>query len=122
MTSARHRQAINAAQYGLKSREIETDRLKSQAALDFITAYLDLLESEKLLQVAREEVQQYEAHKKDTEARFRAGVVTKNEVLQADVTLADSRQRLLTAENLRSLRESKLNSLLLRPLNERDSA
>jgi outer membrane protein len=110
--------SINAAQYGLTSRVIETSRTKSQAALDFITSYLDLLESEKLLQVAKEEVQQYEAHKKDAEARYGAGVVTKNEVLQANVTLADSRQRLVTAENLRSFRESKLNSLLLRPLNE----
>ncbi len=110
--------SISAAQHGLKSREIETDHIKSEAALDFTIAYLDLLESEKLLQVAREEVQQYEAHKKDTESRFAAGVITKNEVLQADVTLADSRQRAVTAENLRSLRESKINSLLLRPLNE----
>jgi outer membrane protein TolC len=110
--------SIGAAQYGLKAREIETDHQKSQAALDFIIAYLGLLESDKLLQVAREEVQQHEAHRKDAEARYSAGVITKNEVLQADVTLADSRQRAVTAENLRSLRESKINSLLLRPLNE----
>lgn len=110
--------SISAAQHGLKARELETGRTINQAALDFITAYLDLLESDKLLQVAGEEVRLYEAHKKDTEARFRAGVITRNEVLQADVTLADSRQRLLTAENLRSLRESRINSLLLRPLNE----
>jgi outer membrane protein len=109
---------VNAAEYNLKSSEIETSRQKSAAALDFIIAYIDLLESDKLLQVAGEEVKNYEAHKKDTEARFSAGVITKNEVLQVDVTLADSRQRLLTAENLRSLRESKLNSLLLRPLND----
>lgn len=109
---------IDAAKYGLKAREIGTDRLKNQAALDFITVYLDLLESEKLLQVAREEVLQYEAHKKDAEVRYQAGVITKNEVLQADVTLADSRQRLLTAENLRAIRESKINSLLLKPLND----
>ena len=110
--------SIDAAQYGLQAREIMTDRSKNQAALDFITAYLDLLESEKLLTVATEEVTRYEAHKKDTEIRYRAGVITKNEVLQVNVTLADSRQRLLTAENLRSLRESKINSLLLKPLND----
>jgi outer membrane protein TolC len=39
-------------------------------------------------------------------------------VLQADVTLSDSRQKLLTEDNLRSLRASKVNSLLLRPLND----
>lgn len=110
--------SVGAAEYGLKSREIEIDRVKNQAALDFIVAYLDLLESEKLLQVSKEEVQQYEAHKKDTQSRFAAGVITKNEVLQAEVTLADSLQRAVSAENLRSLRESRINSLLLRPLNE----
>jgi outer membrane protein len=110
--------SIDAAQYGLKASEVATDRSKNQSALDFITAYLDLLESEKLLTVASEEVDRYEAHKKDTDIRYRAGVITKNEVLQVNVTLADSRQRLLSAENLRSLRESKINSLLLKPLND----
>lgn len=110
--------SVGAAEYGRKSREIEIDRVKNQAAMDFIVAYLDLLESEKLLQVSKEEVQQYEAHQKDTQSRFAAGVVTKNEVLQAEVTLADSRQRAVSADNLRSLRESRINSLLLRPLNE----
>ncbi len=110
--------SIDAAKYGLKAREIETQRTRNQTARDFIIAYLDLLEADKLLQVAKEEVQSYEAHKKDTEAMYSAGVVTKNEVLQADVTLADSRQRLVSAENLRSIRASKINSLLLKPLND----
>jgi len=110
--------SINASQSGLKARQIEIDRTRSQAAFDFTIAFLDLLEAEKLLKVAAEEVTRYEAHKKDTEARFKAGVVTRNEVLQADVLLADSRQRLLTADNLRSLRASKINSLLMRPLND----
>jgi outer membrane protein TolC len=110
--------SIDAAQYGLKAREIMTGQSKNQAALDFIIAYLDLLEAEKLLTVSQEEIKQYEAHKKDTETRYRAGVITKNEVLQVNVTLADSQQRLLTSENLCSLRESKINSLLLKPLND----
>ena len=110
--------SIDAAKYGLKAREIMTGQSKNQAALDFIIAYLDLLEAEKLLTVSQEEIKQYEAHKKDTETRYRAGVITKNEVLQVNVTLADSQQRLLTAENLCSLRESKINSLLLKPLND----
>ncbi len=54
--------------------------------------------------------------------QFRRGtlqiVCHQTEVLQSEVTLADSRQRRVTAENLRSLRESKINSLLLKPLND----
>jgi outer membrane protein TolC len=110
--------SIDSAQYGLKARESETRRARNRSALEFIIAYYNLLEAEKLLQVAVEEVKQYEAHKHDAEVRFSAGVVTRNEVLQADVTLANSRQRYLTAENLRSLQASRVNSLLLRPLNE----
>jgi outer membrane protein TolC len=110
--------SIDAAKYGLRAREIETRRAKNRAALEFILSYCDLLEAEKLLRVAGEEVQRYEAHKKDADARYGAGVVTKNEVLEADVKLADSRQRYLTADNLRSFRASRLNSLLLRPLND----
>ncbi|HEX9021326.1 MAG TPA: TolC family protein [Nitrospirota bacterium] len=110
--------SIDAAKYGLKAREIETSRTRNQAARDFIGAYLDLLESEKLLQVANEEVQLFEAQKHDAEARYSAGVITRNDVLQADVTLADSRQRAVTADNLRSVRASRINSLLLKPLND----
>ncbi len=110
--------SINAAEFDAKTREIETVRAKNRAALEFIIAYCDLLEAEKLLAVAGEDVQRYETHKQDAQARYDAGVVTRNEVLQADVTLADARQRYLTADNLRSLRASRINSLLLRPLND----
>ncbi len=110
--------SIDAAKYGLKAREIETQRARNRAALEFIIAYYDLLEAEKLLQVAAEDVQRYEAHQKDAQVRYSAGVVTKNEVLEADVKLADSQQQYLTADNLRSIRASRVNSLLQRPLND----
>jgi outer membrane protein len=110
--------SVSSAQYGLKAREAGTFRTRNRAALEFISAYFDLLEAEELLKVAQEEVTRYEAHRKDAEARLRAGVVTRNEVLQTNVMLADSKQRLLTAENNRALRASKLNSTLMRPLND----
>jgi outer membrane protein TolC len=110
--------SLDVAQYNLKAREIETRRARNRSALEFVLAYYDLLEAEKLLQVASDEVTRYEAHKHDAEVRYSGGVVTKNEVLQAEVSLADSRQRFLVAENVRSLRSSRINSLLLRLLNE----
>ncbi len=110
--------SVDAAQYELKAREIETQRARNRAALEFVLAYYDLLDAEKLLQVAGEDVERYEAHQKDVGVRYDAGVVTKNEVLEADVKLADARQQYLTADNLRSLRASRINSLLQRPLND----
>jgi outer membrane protein len=110
--------AINAARYGAMAREIETRRARNRSALEFIFAYYNLLESEKLLAVADEEVKRYEAHLKDAQDRYGAGVVTKNEVLQAEVTLADAKQRYLSEEHERSIRASRINSLLLKPLDE----
>lgn len=110
--------SISAAQFGLKAREAGTFRIRNRAAVEFIVAYCDLLEAEELLKVARDEVTRYEAHRKDAAARHKAGVVTRNEVLQADVLLADSKQRLLTAGHNQSLRTSRINSILMRPLNE----
>lgn len=110
--------SIDAAKAGLHAREVEAQRARNRAALEFILAYFDLLQTEKLLQVAADEVKQYEAHRHDAEVRLSAGVVTRNELLQAEVALADSRQRFLVAENDRSLRASRINSLLLRPLND----
>jgi len=110
--------SISAAQYGLKAREAGTFRMRNRSALEFIVAYFDLLEADELLKVAQEEVTRYEAQRKDAAARLKAGVVTRNEVLQAEVLLADSKQRLLTAENTRALRASRINSVLMRPLND----
>jgi len=110
--------SITTAKENLRARETGTFRTQNRSALDFLYAYYDLLEADDLLKVAQEEVVRYEAHKKDAEARMKAGVITRNEVLQADVVLADSKQRFLTAENNRSLRASRVNSVLLRPLNE----
>ena len=110
--------SVSAARENLRAREAGTFRSRNRAALEFISSYFDLLEAEHLLKVAQEEVVRYEAHQKDAEARLKAGIITRNEVLQAGVVLADSRQRLLTAENNRSLRASRVNSILLRPLND----
>jgi outer membrane protein len=110
--------SITAAQEGLRSREAGSLRTRNRAALEFISAYFDLLEADELLKVAQEEATRYEAHRNDAEARFKTGVVTRNEVLESDVMLADSKQRLLTAENGRVIRASRVNSLLLKPLND----
>ena len=109
---------IRAARFGLRAKNLDTVRVRNLVALDFALAYLDLLETDKMLGVARHEVNRFEAHLKDTEAMYKEGVITKNDLLQAEVVLSDARQRFLRTENSRALRASRINSLLLRPLNE----
>ncbi len=80
--------------------------------------YFDLLEAEKVVTVAQQEVARLEAHKRDAQNLYDAGSITKNDLLQAEVRLIDGTQRLLNANNARALAASKVNNLLVRPLSK----
>lgn len=91
---------------------LERERILNLLSKDFINAYLDLLETEKMLKVSEKEIESLESHKKDAQALFDAGVVVKNDLLQAEVMLSDARQRHIELENLRKIRLSAINRML----------
>jgi outer membrane protein len=109
---------ISASKYSMGVKHADTRRTRNSSALEFIIAYLDLLESERMLIVSLDEIKRFELHLRNTRALFDEGMVTKNDVLETEVILSDARQRALTAENLRDIRASRINSLIFRPLNE----
>jgi outer membrane protein TolC len=92
---SRRQQAIaltNASARSLEARQ-------SDISLQVIEAYFSILESGKLIIAATEEVVQVEEHRRVAQVLFEEGVVTRNDLLQAEVRLAASRQKLLTAQN-----------------------
>jgi outer membrane protein TolC len=91
-------------------------RIKNLVALDFINTYFDLLEAERMVGVAQKEAERLEAHLKVAQSLYAEGVITKNDLLQAEVMLSDARQRLLTIKNRRATSTSKLNTILARPI------
>jgi outer membrane protein len=106
-----------ASMIGVDVRKIDTRRIRNIVGLSFAVAYFDLLESDRMVDVAEKEVERVESHLRDTKNLYEQGAVTKNDVLQAEVRLADSRQRLLAAKNLSALNASQINNFLVRPLN-----
>lgn len=111
----------NAARYGaskaiLNTKKLDTERVRNIILLDVITLYFDLLEAEKLLLVAQKEVDRFETHLIDARNLYEAGVITKNDLLQAEVKISDAKQKLLSAKNYRELIASRLNNAILRPL------
>ncbi|HEX9079993.1 MAG TPA: TolC family protein [Desulfuromonadaceae bacterium] len=74
---------------------------RNDVALLVIEAYFGILEAGRLVSAADEEVTQLEQHLQVAQALFEEGAVTRNDVLQADVRLAASRQNLLAARNRR---------------------
>ncbi|MEJ2685274.1 MAG: TolC family protein, partial [Candidatus Sulfobium sp.] len=112
----------NAARYEagreiLETTKLDTERIRNLVEVNFAFLYFNLLESDKMVLVAGEEVDRLESHLKDAKNLYEEGVITKNDLLQAEVRLSDARQRLLAAKNLREINVSDLNNALARPLN-----
>jgi outer membrane protein len=67
--------------------------------LQVVRAYYGILEAYKLVQAADDEALQMTSHQKTAQALFEQGVVTRNDLLQAEVRVAASRQKQLSAMN-----------------------
>ena len=96
--------------------KLDIVRIKNLVALDFINAYFDLLETEKMVLVAQEEAERFESHLKVAQSLYDEGVITRSDLLQAEVMLSDAKQRLLTMKNRRSFNSSNINNILARPI------
>ena len=79
-------------------------------------AYFNVLKAEKSLDVARQSVQQLESHRSMAQDFFDVGVIPKNDLLRAEVELANSRQNLVKAENAVEMAKAKFNTVLRREI------
>jgi outer membrane protein TolC len=114
-TSSRYERAkslTNATSYGFSAR-------KQDVFLQVVEAYYGVLESLKFLQSADEELVQMTDHLKVARNLFDQGVVTRNDLLQAEVQLANSKQRSLAAANNVKNTWLYLNYLTGQPPNSR---
>jgi outer membrane protein TolC len=106
-TSSRLRKAVL-----LKEASASSFRGKrNDVALQVIETYFSILEAQKLLKASDEEVAQMQDHLMIAKNLFEQGVVTRNDVLQAEVRLAGSIQRKLSFANLVENRRLYLNYL-----------
>jgi outer membrane protein TolC len=113
---------FQASKVILNTKRYDTLRIKNMVSLNFLINYFDLLEADKMVIVAQKEVERLESHLKDARNLFEEGLITKNDLLQAEVKISDAKQRLLSAKNNREIIESRLNTLLARPTTEKIEA
>lgn len=95
------------------------DAREKDVFLQVVEAYYGILEAKRVLGAADEEVVQRTDHLRVAQNLYEQGVVTRNDLLQAEVKLADSRQRRLAAANLAENRWLFLNYLTGQPLSVR---
>ncbi len=97
---------------GVDVSKTDVETVKRDIVLQVREGYFNILRAEKFLDVARQTVKQFSAQLEVTKAFFEVGIVPKNDVLQAEVRLANAKQGLVRAENDVVLAKSFFNSLL----------
>ena len=72
---------------------------EQELALQIIGVYFGILEAKRQVGAAEEEVTQVSEHRRIAETLYEQGMVTRNDVLQAEVRLASAQQKLLATKN-----------------------
>ncbi len=80
-------------------------------------AYYYLLKTTKLKEIARETVTEIDAQKTVAENFYEVGMTPLNDLLQAQVELANAQQALVIAQNDMETAEAYFNTVLRRPIN-----
>jgi outer membrane protein TolC len=111
-TSSRYQAAI----LGKAATRLDTAQVRDNIFLLVCQGYFRVLRGEKLVVVAQQEVLQLTDQLRDANNLYEYGVTTYNDVLQAEVALADAKQRLVTAKNDVVNAKSALNKLIGLPI------
>jgi outer membrane protein len=89
--------------------------IKKDVSLQVINSYYSVLHQVRLVDAARDEVAQREQHLKIATSLYEEGVTTRNDLLQAEVKLSASRQKLLSTGNQLNNNWLQLNYLTGNP-------
>jgi outer membrane protein len=106
-----------AAKIGVDLSKENVETVKRDIVLQVRVGYFNILRAEKFLTVAQQQVKQFEAQLEVTKAFFDVGIVPKNDVLQAEVRLANARQAQVRAENDLATAKASFNILLRKEIN-----
>ncbi|MEN8244735.1 MAG: TolC family protein [Thermodesulfobacteriota bacterium] len=105
------------AGYGLDIAQANEQFVRQNVILKARTAYFTVLKAEKLLKVSQETEKQIEAQKDVANNFYEVGMSPLNDLLQAQVELANATQNVILAKNDLLNAKSDLNILLRRPIN-----
>jgi outer membrane protein len=107
------------AKLGVDLSKTSVETAKLDLVLQVRSGYFNILRAEKFLTVAEQQVKNFEAQLGVTKAFFEVGIVPKNDVLQAEVQLANAKQSLVKAGNDVATTKASFNILLRREVNTR---
>lgn len=115
-TSGRISNAIDAADQGKRAREAIEQQVLQQTKLDVAQAYVDVLRAKRALDVADSNVSSLEGYAGQVRSMFEREDVPRNDLLAAQVALADAKQNRIRAANALNLATASYNRRLSEPL------
>ncbi len=96
------------------SAQVEETARSLDVVQDVKIAYFNILRAQRLTKTAIQQVEMLAAHCEVAENFYRVGLIPKNDMLQAEVELANGRQTLVKAKNGVESTKTKLNTILKR--------
>ncbi len=105
-----------AAVMGKSASLLDTAQTRDNIFLSVAQGYFRTLRAKKMITIAEQEVYDLKQHLKIAQDQYEFGVVTYNDVLQAQVSLADAEQRLIVARTDYIDTRSALNKVLTLPV------
>ena len=109
--------AHELARLGIDSANIDLELEKLNLALDVKEAYFNILKAEKGRDVALKAVELLESQVDVSQNFYKVGMIPVNDLLKAEVELANTRHSLIKAENAVKLAGASFNMLLALPIN-----
>ena len=95
---------------------LEASGKSQDVVLDVKVAYYNILRAQRLADAARQALEMLVAHRDTAVNFYRVGLMPKNDMLQAEVELANGRQSLVKAQNAVVLAKARFNTVLKRDL------
>ncbi|WP_414551671.1 TolC family protein [Anabaena sp. CCY 0017] len=111
-TSGNRRASIRAAEEQLRIDELDVENRSLEIRLNVTTQYYNLQEADEQVRINRSAVENSQASLRDAQARERAGVGTRFDVLQSQVNLANAQQSLTSSLSNQRIARRQFAALL----------
>lgn len=115
-TFGRISHGIHAAKEAVNASQSDLERTRLDVKMNVGEIYVASLRAGRLIEVAESRAVSLEAHTADVNGFFDKGLVSKNDLLAAQVALADARQQAMQAHNMLRVAHAAYNRALGRPL------
>jgi outer membrane protein TolC len=106
------------AELGIDQSQLERDLEKLDLALQVKQAYFNVLAADKGVDVAQKDVESRSSNADVARNFYSVGMIPINDLLKAEVELANSEQNLARAISAAQVTRSAFNTLLVRPINK----